>query len=86
MKIIVLTSLVLHNLLCTKSADSYTPPGFTDEIFSDSTVNKGSWREENISSVICPSGPKFKGNRRRQDAESIRDAFAEYFLGPGEVE
>ena len=34
--IVVLVSLSLHNLLRERSRDTYTPPGFTDEIQMDS--------------------------------------------------
>ena len=37
---IVIASLALHNLLGTKSSDSYTPAGFVDEIIG-ADINEG---------------------------------------------
>ena len=51
--IVVLASLVLHNLLREKSAESYTPTGFTDEIDCNGNVRNGSWRNNPESDLVC---------------------------------
>ena len=44
--IVVLASLSLHNFFHEKSRDTYTPPGFTDEIQMDGNICNGAWRDE----------------------------------------
>ena len=45
-------SLVLHNMLRTKSRDSYTPPDAFDEEIDGNAVISGSWREDGGSKVL----------------------------------
>ena len=45
-------SLVLHNMLRTKSRDSYTPPDAFDEEIDGNTVIPGSWREDGGFKVL----------------------------------
>ena len=86
MVIIVRAALVLHNLLMSKSTESYSPPGFADETFPGGILNEWSWRDEDVTSAIFPFEPRRKGNKPKFDAESVRDSFADYFLGSGEVQ
>ena len=83
--IIVRAALILHNLLMYKSTESYSPPGFADETSPDGISYVGSWRNEDVTSAIFPFEPRRKSNKPKFDAESVRDSFADYFLGPGEV-
>ena len=68
--IIVRAALVLHNLLMSKSTESYSPPGFADETSPDGILNEGSWRDEDVTSAIFPFEPRRKGNTPKFDAES----------------
>ena len=81
---VVLASLALHNMLRTKSSESYTPPGYADEIVNDTLID-GSWREQNPPSILEPLLPRRSGNNTKIKAEQIRSIFADYFYGPGEV-
>ena len=48
-RLILRASIVLHNMLRTKSSsDYYTPPGFADEPLPDGTLTNGLWREEDV--------------------------------------
>ena len=51
---VVLASVVFHNMIGEKSADTLTPPGFTDEINSNGYMREGTWREEVGSELLCP--------------------------------
>ena len=80
---IVLKSLVLHNLLRTKSASSYTPSGFTDHIVNGQIID-GEWRKNrNQNSVFKDLPPARRGNNHKRKAEEIRDAYADYFYSSG---
>ena len=48
---VVLAAVVLHNMLRTGHANTYTPPGFADEIDGEKVV-EGSWRKEVKASVF----------------------------------
>ena len=50
----MLASLSLHNLLRERSRDTYTPPGFTDEIQMDGNICNSTWRDEASSEFLCP--------------------------------
>ena len=64
--ILILTaSIVLHNMLRTKSSDSYTPPAFANELLPDGTLTNGSRREEDFASIISPSGVRKKANKSK---------------------
>ena len=81
---VVLASVILHNMLREKSADTYTPPGFADEIDSNGCVKEGAWREEVGSELLCPL-QLAKNNNFSRNAEEIRNAFKDYFYGHGAV-
>ena len=51
---VVLASLSLHNLLCGKSRDTYTPPGFADEKQVDGNICYGTWRDIASSEFLYP--------------------------------
>ena len=80
----VMASLALHNLLRTKSRDSYTPVGYTDQEGADGVVVPGNWREEAASANIVPLESSRRG-RVNLKAEEIRHAFCEHFNGPGQL-
>ncbi|XP_065062943.1 uncharacterized protein LOC135689586 [Rhopilema esculentum] len=81
---IVKAALVLHNMLRSKSPESYTPAGFADEVVDDNVID-GRWREGNTGSFLEPLPARLKGNKPKVSAEKIREIFAEHFYGPGEV-
>ena len=73
--IVVLASLSLHNLLRERSRDTYTPPGFTDEIQMDSNICNGTWCDGANSEFLCPLETT-KQNRHSKNAEEIRTTSA----------
>eukprot|EP00795_Rhopilema_esculentum_P003927 gene3927-15253_t len=81
---VILASLVLHNMLRTKSSDSYTPKGIADEIQGDMVVD-GQWRDENSDRNMQPLPPRRHGNNNAKEAAELRDIFADHFYGPGQV-
>ncbi len=81
---VVLAALVLHNLLRTRSSESYTPTGFADEI-EDGNVVDGQWRSTSTSSILNDLPPRKHGNNFSKSAETLRDTFADHFYGPGQV-
>eukprot|EP00112_Aurelia_sp_Birch-Aquarium-sp1_P012758 Seg2686.12 transcript_id=Seg2686.12/GoldUCD/mRNA.D3Y31 product="putative nuclease HARBI1" protein_id=Seg2686.12/GoldUCD/D3Y31 len=82
---VVKAALVLHNLLRTKSPESYTPSGFADEIVNENVID-GAWRgQTEKSTALQPLPPRCKGNKPSQNAERVREIFAEHFFGPGQV-
>ena len=86
-KVVTLVSaaVVLHNMLRSKSRDSYTPIGFADEISTAGGVMEGTWREDVTQSIIVPMQAQYKGNKSKKEAETIRENLADYFFGPGQV-
>lgn len=57
----VMASLVLQNLLWTKSKASYTTVGFTDQVVVDASTAEGIWRESGTSPNIAPLKILVKG-------------------------
>ena len=45
---------ILHSLLRIRSASTYTPSGYTDEVTNDGTVVRGAWRNEYHSTNVQP--------------------------------
>ena len=81
---VVLAALSLHNLLRTKSSESYTPRGFADEIEGDKVID-GQWRAENSCANMLPLPPRRHGNNTAKSAGDLREIFADHFYGPGQV-
>ena len=81
---IVMAAIVLHNMLREKSADSYTPQGFADEVVNDNVI-EGRWRTEQEVSILEPLPARQSANRAKKSAERLRDIFAEHFYGSGQV-
>ena len=71
-------------MLCTKSRDSYAPPGFADEVSPEGDVILGKWRED--PDDLIPLQSHRSGNNTNRSAEKIREDLAEYFMGSGQVE
>ena len=55
---ITLATLVLHNMLCQISHESYSPEGFIDTENENGDVVNGEWRDENIGAKILDGLPK----------------------------
>lgn len=81
-EIIVMASLALHNMLRTKSRESYTPAGFVDQE-NEGVVVGGSWRDTSAPNIVPlqPAPP----SRKNASAEAVREKFCNYFNGPGQV-
>ena len=83
---LVLAAVTLHNMLRTKSCDSYSsPPEIFDEEIDFQAVRPGSWRSDASSSVFMSLQSARQNNCHSQNAEEIRDGLAEYFYGPSAV-
>ena len=82
--IVLLAPLSLHNLPRERSRDTYTSPGFIDEIQMDGIICNGTWRDEASSEFLCPLETT-KQNQYNKNAEKIRTTFKDYFYGSGEV-
>lgn len=80
-----LAAIVLHNMLRTKSAESYTPSNFIDEE-TETGIVPGEWRNEINRDVLQPLPQIRNYNHSKKDAESVRNYLADYFYGPGQVE
>ena len=81
--VLVQASIALHNMLCTKSRESYNPPGFADEISPEGDVVLGKWREE--PDELIPLQSQRAGNNTKKNAEKVREYLADFFIGPGQV-
>lgn len=81
---ITLASIALHNMLRTKSRESYTPPGFIDEVSINGEMTEGEWRNYTVPANIQPL-PSTYARRATSEAIKIRNLFKEYFMGPGSV-
>ena len=66
-----------------KSRETYIPYGFTDEISVDGEVIEGDWRNEE---QLLPLQPQVSGNNCSIDASDVREKFADFFYGPGQVD
>ena len=84
--LLVHASVVLHNMLCTKSRATYLPPGFVDTVNEDGSIVEGEWRRDACSTAMKPLRPQSVGNNRKKTAEEIRETFARYFVGPGALD
>ena len=65
-------SLVLHNMLWTKSRNSYTPPVTFDKEINSNTVIPGSWREDGRSKVSLDLPQSRQNNRYCRNVEQIQ--------------
>ena len=77
--IVIITSLSLHTFLREKTCDTYTPPGFADEIQMDGNICNGIWRDEVSSKFARAKLIQFK------NGEEISTIFKDYFYGPGAI-
>ena len=80
---ITLACCILHNLLLTKSTETYTPKVFVDNTDGNGNVVEGAWRKNAASTYFMDLPPTSVRNvHRRTD---IRNEFKNYFLGKGQV-
>lgn len=81
---ITLASIALHNLLRTKSRESYTPYGFADSVDIDGNIQEGLWRE-NEQPAFMSSIPPTRSRNSAITALKIRESFKDYFCTQGSV-
>lgn len=81
---VVLACCTLHNMLLSKSSQSYFPAGSIDYEDENGKVIPGSWRrdigntENFISLLTCRE-------RHPKNADDMRDILCDYVNGPGAV-
>ena len=83
-EIVVMASLVIHNMLRSISKTSYTPIELLDREDADGNLVEGSWRNESTHPNITSLQPN-PPCRVKVSAEQARDRFKEYFAGPGQL-
>ena len=81
---VIMASLALHNMLRTKSAQSYTPLGFIDQEDENSNFIPGDWRTNSLAPNLADL-EILPAQRVSSSGEEIRTAFLEYFAGSGQV-
>ena len=80
--IAVMVSLALHNMLRSKSSESYTPVGFIDTETNDGVI-EGVWREGTAPNLAPLEDMRY--GRTSLAGKDIRQKLCEYFNGPGQV-
>lgn len=81
---IIKTACALHNWLRTNKMYINTPCLLDEEDFSTGTIRQGSWRNtsaEGIEEIVTP----LSSNNYSRNAKTLRDIFADYFVGSGKV-
>ena len=75
--------VALHNMLITKSKDSYAPINLVDyEDIAQNRVIPGQWRETvDDANNLQTCAPR----KASTNAKEIRNVFKEYFVGVGQV-
>ena len=81
--VITLATVVLHNMSRMDSNESYTFDGLLDAEGDDGNVIRGEWRSD--ASNFTKSLSMNKSNRASVSAERIRNIFADYFYGVGQI-
>ena len=79
----IMVSLALHNMLRTKSSESYTPTGFVDFEIPNGNVIQGEWRECStlkLSPLQCENV-----GRQSLSGKPVRQKLCNYFNGPGQA-
>ena len=79
---ITLCACLLHNMLCTLSAPSYSPQGFADEIDHDGEITAGEWRLEGDSLTPLEAT---QSRNSKLNAKQVREKFCDYFDTHGSV-
>ena len=78
-----MASLALHNMLRTKSSESYTPTGFVDLEIPNGNVIQGEWREcltPNFAPLQCE-----KGGRQSLSGKQVRQKLCNCFNEPSQI-
>ena len=76
--IITLATLLLHNMLCQLSQESYTPEGYIDAETEGGDIVKGGQREENVGASVLQSLPKSNTQEATKHGQH-KGAFANHF-------
>ena len=79
-----MASLVLHNLLRTKSRESYTPIRSIDFENETGEVIEGTWHQEVVCTNVADLQPSATC-RASMAAEEVRNEFKLHFNGPGQI-
>ena len=77
-----MANLALHNMLRTKSTESYTPVGFIDSETNDGII-EGTWREGTAPNL--PPLEDMRYGRTSLAGKDIRRKLCEYFNGPDQI-
>lgn len=80
---VVKAACVLHNFLCWRSDQSYTPRGYGDSALDNGQVVEGDWRAEGTGTGFV--GLTARGRNHTDNAAAVREMFANYFSGAGAV-
>ena len=81
---VVLACCTLHNMLLSKSSQSYCPAGSIDYEDENGKVIPGSWRRDIGNTGNFISLPKCR-ERHPKNADDMRDILCDYVNGPGAV-
>ena len=81
---VVLACCTLHNMLLSKSTQSYCPSGSIDYEDENGRVIPGSWRRDINNTGNFISLPKCK-ERQPKNADDMQDILCDYVNGPGAV-
>ena len=80
--IAVVASLAHHNMLRTKSSESYTPVGFIDTETNYGVI-EGTWREYNAPNLAALEHMRY--GRTSLADKNVRQKLSEYFNGLGQA-
>ena len=83
--IIILATLVFHNMFRQLSYKSYTPEGYIEMETESGDVVEGEWREENVGASVLQSLPMSNTRIATKHVQYIRDVFANHFWGSGQI-
>ena len=80
-----LASIALHNLLRTKSRNSYTSPGFADEADKDGRIYEGEWSKQmHAFNNLLPLSSTHS-RRSTADAIGVCNSLKQYSCGAGSI-
>lgn len=81
---IIKTACAMYNWLRTSSVYMNTLGLVDEENFNTSTITQGSWRSVPTNGVEEVT-TTLSSNNYSRNAKELRDLFADYFVGPGQV-
>ncbi|XP_073765400.1 uncharacterized protein [Danio rerio] len=78
---ITMASLCIHNFLCERRSEAYTPPAFTDWENSEHAMVDGLWRSHGMGSFL-PVEHTVKPRNATATAKMQRNHLRDYFVSP----